>query len=40
MAMRRLVAGLRLADVPALSWESRDVDTWEDLTELRERLDG
>jgi molybdopterin-guanine dinucleotide biosynthesis protein A len=40
MAMRHLVAGLRLADVPALSWESRDVDTWEDLTELRERLDG
>lgn len=40
MSMRSLVAGLRLAEVPALSWEARDVDTWADLTELRERLDG
>jgi molybdopterin-guanine dinucleotide biosynthesis protein A len=40
MSMRSLAAGLRLAEVPALSWEARDVDTWADLTELRERLDG
>ncbi len=38
--MRSLVAGLRLAEVPALAWEARDVDTWDDLTELRERLGG
>jgi molybdopterin-guanine dinucleotide biosynthesis protein A len=40
LAMRSLVSGLRLADVPALAWEARDVDTWDDLTELRERLGG
>jgi molybdopterin-guanine dinucleotide biosynthesis protein A len=40
LSMHRLVSGLRLAEVPALSWEARDVDTWEDLTELRERLGG
>jgi molybdopterin-guanine dinucleotide biosynthesis protein A len=40
LPMHRLVSGLRLAEVPALGWEARDVDTWEDLTELRERLDG
>ena len=40
MSMRSLVSGLRLAEVPALSWEARDVDTWDDLAELRERLDG
>ena len=40
LSMRALVAGLDLAEVPALAWESRDVDTWEDLTELRERLGG
>ncbi len=40
LPMRSLVAGLRLAEVPALAWEARDVDTWADLTELRERLGG
>ena len=40
LPMRGLVAGLRLAEVPALAWEARDVDTWDDLTELRERLGG
>lgn len=34
LAVRRLVAGLRLAEVPAVGAESRDVDTWEDLREL------
>ena len=38
--MRALVGGLDLAEVPALTWEARDVDTWADLTELRERLGG
>ncbi len=40
LPMRRLVAELRLAEVPALAWEARDVDTWDDLTELREHLGG
>ena len=40
LPMRSLVDGLRLAEVPALAWEARDVDTWADLTELRERLGG
>ena len=40
LPMRRLLSDLRLAEVPALAWEARDVDTWEDLRELRERLDG
>jgi molybdopterin-guanine dinucleotide biosynthesis protein A len=40
LSMRALVSELDLAEVPALAWESRDVDTWEDLTALRERLDG
>ncbi|MCW2817972.1 MAG: molybdopterin-guanine dinucleotide biosynthesis protein [Marmoricola sp.] len=40
LAVRRLVADLDLAEVPALAWETRDVDTWEDLSALRERLDG
>ncbi len=39
LPMRRLVAGLRLVEVPALDWEVRDVDTWEDLMALRLRLD-
>jgi hypothetical protein len=37
--MHRLVAELDLAEVPALSGEARDVDGWDDLTELREQLD-
>jgi len=40
LPMRRLVSGLRLGEVAAVGWEARDVDTWEDLTELRLRLDG
>jgi CTP:molybdopterin cytidylyltransferase MocA len=36
--MGRLVGNLRLAEVPALPWEARDVDTWADLVELRERF--
>lgn len=40
LPVRKLVTGLRLAEVPAVAWEARDVDTWEDLTELRERLGG
>ncbi len=40
LPMHRLVGGLRLAEVPALAWETRDVDTWDDLVELRERLGG
>ena len=40
LPMRRLVSGLRLAEVPALAWEARDVDTWQDLTDMRERLGG
>ena len=40
MPMRSLVSGLILGAVPALSWESRDVDTWEDLADLRDRLGG
>ena|SRR5690348_17008458 len=34
LAVRRLVAGLRLAEVPAIGAESRDVDTWQDLRDL------
>jgi molybdopterin-guanine dinucleotide biosynthesis protein A len=40
LSMRSLVAGLMLGRVPALSWEARDVDTWHDLFEMRERLGG
>lgn len=40
LAMRQLVEGLRLAAVEALAWETRDVDTWDDLVDLRERLGG
>lgn len=36
LSARRLVAGLRLADVPALGDEARDVDTWADLAQVRE----
>lgn len=34
MAMRELLAGLDLADVPPVGGEGRDVDTWEDLRDL------
>jgi len=36
LAMRGLVSGLRLAEVPVTGDESRDLDTWEDLADLRE----
>ncbi len=39
LPMRRLVGGLDLARVAALPWESRDVDSWEDLLAVREHLD-
>jgi molybdopterin-guanine dinucleotide biosynthesis protein A len=35
LAVRRLVRGLDLAEVPALGGETQDVDTWEDLLALR-----
>ncbi len=38
--MHRLVGDLRLAEVTALTWESRDVDTPADLADLRQRLEG
>jgi molybdopterin-guanine dinucleotide biosynthesis protein A len=40
LSMRALVAGLILGEVPALAGEARDVDTWQDLREVRERLGG
>jgi molybdopterin-guanine dinucleotide biosynthesis protein A len=38
LPVRRLLGPLRLLEVAALAGEARDVDTWEDLRELRERL--
>ena len=38
LSVRRLVAELHLAEVDALPGEADDVDTWADLTALRERL--
>jgi molybdopterin-guanine dinucleotide biosynthesis protein A len=35
LPVRRLVGLLRLAEVPAVGDEARDVDTWEDLRDLR-----
>jgi molybdopterin-guanine dinucleotide biosynthesis protein A len=39
LSVRRLVGALRLAEVPALRGEARDVDTWEDLVALRAHLE-
>lgn len=36
LAMRDLVADLRLARVPAFGPETRDIDTWDDLRDMRE----
>lgn len=36
LAMRELVGDLRLAHVPAFGPETRDIDTWADLRDLRE----
>lgn len=38
LAVRRLVGGLRLTEVPAVAGEAADVDTWEDLLALRARM--
>jgi molybdopterin-guanine dinucleotide biosynthesis protein A len=38
LSMRKLVAGLLLGRVRALAWEAQDVDTWDDLLRMRERL--
>jgi molybdopterin-guanine dinucleotide biosynthesis protein A len=38
LSMRDLVAGLRVARVPELGEEARDLDTWDDLVALREAL--
>jgi len=38
LPMKRLIGDLRLVEVPALAGETRDVDTWDDLRELREQL--
>jgi molybdopterin-guanine dinucleotide biosynthesis protein A len=35
LPMRRLVAGLRLVEVPAVGDEGRDVDTWADVRDLQ-----
>ncbi len=40
LAVRRLVGGLRLVEVPAVDDEARDVDTWDDLRDLRARSEG
>lgn len=40
LSMRSLVSGLQLGRVPALAWEAQDVDSWEDLVRMRERLGG
>ena len=40
LAVRRLVEGLQLAEVPAVAGEAQDVDTWDDLSALRGRLDS
>jgi molybdopterin-guanine dinucleotide biosynthesis protein A len=39
LPMHRLVSGLRLAEVPDAGDEAHDLDTWDDLVELRARLD-
>jgi molybdopterin-guanine dinucleotide biosynthesis protein A len=36
LPMRRLVAPMRLAEVPAVDEETRDVDTWADVRDLRD----
>jgi molybdopterin-guanine dinucleotide biosynthesis protein A len=38
LPMRELVGALTLTDVPALPGEADDVDTWDDLVAVRERL--
>jgi hypothetical protein len=38
--MRHLVAGLHLGTVAAVADEARDLDTWEDLADLRTAFGG
>jgi molybdopterin-guanine dinucleotide biosynthesis protein A len=40
LAVRRLLDGLRLAEVPAEGGEADDVDSWDDLLAIRNRLGG
>jgi molybdopterin-guanine dinucleotide biosynthesis protein A len=40
LSMRDLVGGLRLTHVPAFGPETRDIDTWADLRDLRETFGG
>jgi molybdopterin-guanine dinucleotide biosynthesis protein A len=40
LSMRRLVDGLRLTEVASAADETRDLDTWEDLADLRQAFDG
>ena len=40
LPVHRLVGGLDLAEVAALPGEARDVDSWDDLTQLREDLES
>jgi molybdopterin-guanine dinucleotide biosynthesis protein A len=40
LAVRRLVGDLRLAEVPAEGGEADDVDSWDDLLAIRNRLGG
>ncbi len=40
LSMKALVAGLILGRVPSVAWEAQDVDTWDDLVQMRERLGG
>jgi molybdopterin-guanine dinucleotide biosynthesis protein A len=40
LAMRQLVAGLRLGTVAAVADEARDLDTWQDLADLRTAFGG
>lgn len=39
IAVRRLLTDLQLVEVPAVGAEARDVDTWEDLLQLRTALE-
>jgi molybdopterin-guanine dinucleotide biosynthesis protein A len=39
-SMRRLVAGLRLTEVPATGAECQDVDTWQDVVRVRAAASG
>jgi molybdopterin-guanine dinucleotide biosynthesis protein A len=38
LSVKRLVGGLRLAEVPALAGEAADIDTWDDLVAVRARM--